>query len=87
MITKLALAFAAFAGADAKQSTLQSRNSQTVTNMRVDYLANDAISIDSVAPSFSYALMHPVRGEYQTAYQIQVRAVGGVMVVGTCRNL
>lgn len=51
----------------------------TANRLRVEYLA-DAITIDVPQPKFSYALDHPVRGQYQTAYQLVVASAAGSTV-------
>lgn len=66
------VALAGVASAAAAQSLVEF----TATRLRVEY-AQNPISIDTPTPKFSYALSHPQRGQYQTAYQIQVSKVDG----------
>lgn len=55
-------------GTDSNPSTVRE---PTAVRLRVEYL-DEPINIDTPYPRFSWALYHSVRGEFQTAYRIQV---------------
>lgn len=46
----------------------------SATRLRVEYL-DSPLTIDVATPRFTWALVHPTRGQYQTAYSIVVNTV------------
>lgn len=50
----------------------------TANRLRVEYLESP-LGIDVPSPRFSYALVHPSRGQSQTAYEIVVSSAGAVV--------
>ena len=54
--------------------SLQLAQAQVATRLRVEYIDNP-LTIDVVAPRFSWAISHPQRAQGQSAYQIIVKSV------------
>jgi len=56
------------------QSISYANAQATATRLRVEYL-DSPLTIDVPTPRFTWALSHPTRGQYQTAYSITVNQV------------